>query len=237
MRPPSDKRPPDIRDLFRRRPGSVHRLLTEGRPLHEFADLRHRLPPRLLSRRLWQSHMHLQIRRAEALRLMKESGAGGSTVVISCREVYVYMCEFLDTTMRGLGLAPRIDAMDLNRLNEITQPGRHQMTIAGTGTQGLPGTPLTTFVTTNPLNSDKHGDTKVDDFQKKILSSIDPVERRNTLWEAERYILVDKVYDVVFYRTEAVIAYRTYIKGAIVPGWQVHDNNDRATDWIDKSLR
>ena len=80
-------------------------------------------------------------------------------------------------------------------------------------------------------------DAKFDAWEKVIRESVDPVKRREAMWAAEKYYFVDQVYTAPYYREEVVMPQRTYLKGTIVPGWAAHANEDRATDWIDKSLR
>jgi ABC-type transport system substrate-binding protein len=93
------------------------------------------------------------------------------------------------------------------------------------------------MLTSNPLKSVKHEDPRIDEYHKRISTTVDPAERRKVLWEAEYYVAIDRAYVVNWSREEAVIAYRTYIKGIWVPHARVHDLADNRTTWIDKSLR
>lgn len=172
---------------------------------------------------------------AEGKRLLQEAGVVGAPVSILCRTDYLFMCEFAESVLRGVGFAPFIDLRDVNAQAEMSRTGQFQTQTSGPGALVFPGDQLVSYVTTaayagvyRPL------DTKIDDFQKIILTSLDPDVRRKALWQAERYYLLEMAYNAPFLREETVQAYRTYLKGSVVPGFQPHSNADRATDWIDK---
>jgi peptide/nickel transport system substrate-binding protein len=173
---------------------------------------------------------------ADAKKLLKEAGLEGTPITITCRDFYLQNCEFLNLTLKQLGTNPRIDVMDQLRLQELTQPGNYQVQITSFSPE-LPNQLLLTLVTTNPLNTNKHGDTKVDDYHKTIQTTIDPAERRKVLWEAEYYVAVEQAYAQPWTREEGVIGLRTYVKGVWTPAAAVHNLNDHRTTWIDTSLK
>jgi ABC-type transport system substrate-binding protein len=73
----------------------------------------------------------------------------------------------------------------------------------------------------------------VDASHQQIVASIDPAERRRVLWEAQRYLIQEMTYVQPWPREEALIAYRTRVKGLAVPSAQVHYLNDMGSTWID----
>ena len=173
---------------------------------------------------------------AEAKRLMKEAGVEGMPINVICRDVYIPNCEFMELTLRGLGFVPKLDIMDINRQTTLLQAGNFQLDMRPGGT-GNPSTLLTAFVTTNPLNTHKHGDVQVDKYHELIQTTIDPTMRQKLTWEADKYITVDKAWYPHWGWEEAVVAYRTYVKGMWIPGEQVQNNNDMSEVWIDKKVR
>ena len=173
---------------------------------------------------------------ARALELVKESGLAGTEAHILCKDVYLPNCEFADLTLRGLGLNSKIDVVSPLDMVKRTQDGNFQLTITSYSPD-LPNQLLLTLLTTNPIATTKTTDTKIDEYYKQIVATIDPAERRKITWEAERYVSVDQAYGFTFSKEEAAIAWRTYVKGQWVPMAHVQDLNDMRLVWIDKSLR
>lgn len=174
--------------------------------------------------------------RAEAAKLLQESGLANAKVGITCRDNYVSTCEFMYQQFQQLGLDPRIELVSTVLESERLQSGNYQAN-AFPGGASLPGTLLVGYLTANPLNSVKHGDTKIDDYNRLVQTTIDPEKRRAIVWEAEKYVIFDKAYYPMWFREESVIAYRTFIKGIWVPGSSTSDNNEMATAWIDPKAR
>lgn len=173
--------------------------------------------------------------RAEAKRLLQLSGLAGTKVEISAYQFYLPDMEFIDQQLRGLGLDPYINVQDDNLSGETGRSGKFQVKVGG-GNSAQPSATFAAWVTTNPLNSNKHGDTKVDDYAREFNEALDPLVRRKIWYEAERYILQEKVYYAAFYREVFVVGYRTYFKGVWVPGTDTDETQfDEA--WIDKSMR
>ena len=173
---------------------------------------------------------------AEAKRLVAASGLAGSKVNLVSRDLYEYLAVFWEAQLRELGLNPSIEIVDGNIETERNVTGNFHAVVRPGGSM-LPSQALTAFVTTNPQNGHKHGDTKIDEYDAAIQGALDPKERRRILWEAERYIIVEKAYYPVFWREEAVVAYRTHIKGVWVPGTSINLLNDQTFVWIDNSAR
>lgn len=173
---------------------------------------------------------------AKAKQLMQEAGAVGTPVTITCRDVYLTHCEMGDLFLKELGFQNKIEVVDTLKNTEMSQTGRHMMSL-NSFSPALPNSLLITMLTTNPLNVDKFGDTKIDEFHKQITTTVDPVKRRELTWAAERYVAVDQAYAQTWVREEGVVAYRSYIKGIWIPYTTVHDNNAHTWTWFDKSLK
>jgi peptide/nickel transport system substrate-binding protein len=173
----------------------------------------------------------------EAKRLMQEAALAGSPVSISCRSDFLYMCEFSESVLRGVGFVPKIELLDVNAVRETTENMRHQTYMGGPGNGLLPSNILSGWVSSNKRSGNQTNDLKFDEWDRIIRTSTDPLVRRAALWEAEKHMLLDKAYNAPFLREEVVAPYRTYLKGSVVPGYQAHDNSDRSTDWIDQSLK
>ena len=173
---------------------------------------------------------------AEAKRTLKETGYEGTSLNVTCRDFYLPNCEFMEVMLRGLGFNPRLDVMDMNRQTTLLQSGNFQIDMRPSGAPS-PSRMLTGFTTTNPLNTHKHGDKKVDEYADLLDTTIDQAQRRKLTWEADKYVILDKAYYPHWYWEEAIVSYRTYVKGMRIPGEQIQHNNEMATVWIDTSLK
>ncbi|MBF8299454.1 MAG: transporter substrate-binding protein, partial [Dehalococcoidia bacterium] len=171
---------------------------------------------------------------AEAKRLMQEAGLVGASAPITCRTDYLYMCEFQLSVLTELGFKSEIMLLDVNAEGEA---GRTMNFITKSGgiCDGLLPNCLASLVST-AVNA-RYNDPKLDAWDRTISTSTDPLARREALWAAERYFLLEQAHAAPFLREEVVAPYRTYLKGSIVPGYQAGDNSDRATDWIDKKMQ
>jgi ABC-type transport system substrate-binding protein len=172
---------------------------------------------------------------AEAKKLMQEANLVGTKVPITCRQDYLFMCEFQESVLRGLGFEPSIQLMDVNAYTEAIRTLQHVVE-QGAACNGLEASLcMNSLVTTAATNT--YNDKKIDEYQEIILTATDPMVRRKALWDAEKHFLLDMSYEAKFFREEVVGPYRTYLKGSVVPGARAHDNTDRATDWIDPSAK
>lgn len=170
---------------------------------------------------------------ADGKTLIKEAGLEGAPIAITCADVFLQNCEFLELQLKGLGLSPRIEILDQVSVNQRVQEGNFQVVVATIGAEN-PDQALLAFVTTNRTNANKHGDARIDEYHQRIVATVDPSERRQILWEGQRYLIQEKAYLQPWPREEAVIAYRSHIKGLWVTSAQVHYLNDMGTTWIDR---
>ena len=172
---------------------------------------------------------------ADAKKLLAQSGLAGTKIEITCNVNYVPDCEFTEGQMRAMGLDPFIKVVDLNLLSELGQAGRFTLQVTGNNSPSIPSL-FGSWITTNPLNTYKHGDTKIDDYAKQFTEAIDPKLRQKIWFDAERYILQEKVYYAAYYREVFIVGYRTHIKGVWVPGTDTDETQFDVT-WIDNSAR
>ena len=174
----------------------------------------------------------------EAKRIIKELGLVGTKVEQSCRIDYTFNAEFNEQVLRSLGFEPRINCMDIALNGDYNNAGKMQTSTGGATSGGFPNLVMAAYVST-AVNAGtvRPVDLEFDRWQKIVLTSLDPVERRTAFWAGENFFFVEKVYAAPYYREEVIMPQRTYLKGTIVPGWAAHANEDRAMDWIDKSLR
>ena len=174
---------------------------------------------------------------AEAMKTVKDLGVAGTRVQVESRVDYQYMVEYTDAMLRRMGFNSVIQMYDLPTNVDRQARLQYQVSTGGFPTSGFPGGALDQWVTTNHASGSNFNDTKIDEFDRVIRQSSDPKVRKDTLAAAENYIVAEKYYVCPFYRIDWVGAYRTYLKGQVVPGWTAHNNTDRAWDWIDKSKR
>jgi peptide/nickel transport system substrate-binding protein len=174
--------------------------------------------------------------RAEAKRLVEASGYDGMKVGQNCRENYLFNCESFDIQARGLGLAMNINILDTNQNTERQQRGQYQSLMSGGGVS-FPGQMLGNWKTSNPIHAYKSGDPKFDEYDFIIQTTLDPLKRRDTAWEVEHYILVEKAYQIPGPWEEAVTAYRAHIKNMPISWDSPLQNNEHATVWYDPAMK
>ena len=175
---------------------------------------------------------------AEAKRIVKELGLVGTKVEQSCRIDYTFNAEFNEQVLRSLGFEPRINCMDIQLNSEYNNAGKMMTSTGGAASGGFPSPVMAGLVSTAvDIGTVLPAHPEFDRWQKIVLTSLDPKERRDALWAAEKFYFEEKVFAAPYFREEVIMPQRTYLKGTIVPGWAAHANEDRATDWIDKSSR
>ena len=173
---------------------------------------------------------------AEAKRLLTEAGAVGTPVTLTCRDIWLAVCEYLNLSVKELGMKPTVEIMDFNVMTEKNQSGNYQA-ITRSGGAAHPGQLLTPYLTANPLVAVKTGDPRIDEMDSAIKTTIDPAARRKLVRGAVEYVVLDKAYETYWFFEEAVNAYRTYMKGVYTPNRTVQNNNSWGTLWVDKKLR
>ena len=74
----------------------------------------------------------------------------------------------------------------------------------------------------------------MDGYFERLKEATTLEERIQINREMEQRVLRDKVYMVPLFGTTAVVAYRSYVKGMIVPPDGVDNNNEWDTVWLDR---
>ncbi len=179
--------------------------------------------------------------RAEAKRLLQESGFTGASVVHMCRRQWLFSCEFVQGDLTALGLKPALDIVDdadWRRRDtagdfdvQTTPPGWTFK--AGIGPEEREG--FMARASVDPLSTLKHDDPKIEGFFKQLRAAHGNLEQRIKIWrEMERYLVLDQVLAVPTWTELAVIPYRTYLKGLWIPAHELSSNMDMATVWLDR---
>jgi ABC-type transport system substrate-binding protein len=174
---------------------------------------------------------------AEALKLIQEAGVKGTAVTITDRNDYTFIAEYNESVLRELGFNPTIKMNEIGPNSAFKSAMLHHTAVSGLSSGGFPGNALASWVSYNPDASNKTGDTKFDEWDRIIQTSTDPAARRKALWDAEKYMVAEMHYAHPWYRGEALVAYRSYLKGTTVPGWAAGYNGDRVFDWIDTAQK
>ena len=179
----------------------------------------------------------LQDSRAKAVRLMAEAGyAGGFSMGYLCRADLAPRCEFLQGQLAGLGVALKLQVVDeaeWNRgrvtLEYDSQPGPNSTSPVPEGTE-----PAFGRYSKNPDAYAKHEDTLIDDYYRRLRLARDPRQRISIWRELETYVIQEQVHVIPIAGSMQVLAYRTYVKGLIIPPEDGHTHTDFATVWLDK---
>lgn len=170
--------------------------------------------------------------KAEAKKILKDSGYEGLDIEVMCRDVYLEKCEFMDAQFRALGLNPSLNVLDVHGITEATTSGNFTIDTRPSGGSN-PGDVEVSYVTTNPFSAHKHGDTHIDDVFSEISQTSDQPKRYKLAQEIEKYVIDEKIYFSAWWWEVAVVAYRSHVKGVWIPGVNTHNLNDYTTTWID----
>lgn len=179
----------------------------------------------------------LEEKRAEAKRLIEEAGyAQGFEMGHLCRALQPLGCQFLKDQFAGLGIDLRLEIRDEAQWNEArvglrhdSQQGALSVLPIPEGTEGVYGR-----FSKNPDAYSKHEDAKVDEYYR-LLRDATTTDRRIGIWrELQRYLFVEQTYIVPIAEATYVVAYRTYVKGLVIPPEDGHTHTDFATVWLDK---
>ena len=179
----------------------------------------------------------LEQSRAEAARLMAAAGyAAGFSMNYLCRADLTPRCEFLQAQLAGLGIALKLHVVDeaaWNRgrvsLDYDSQPGPNSTSPVPEGTE-----PAFGRYSQNPDAYAKHEDMLVDDFYRRLRLARDPRLRISIWRELETYIIQEQVHVIPIAGSMQILAYRSRVKGLIIPPEDGHTHTDFATVWLDK---
>lgn len=175
----------------------------------------------------------------EAKRLLAAAGfPNGFDATIACLpRTQVPECEVLEGQLRKvLGIRLTIEVIDDATWTKRGCDGAYEWRLSSHGTPALFPESLLASVASarfNPCSNLRHDDTKVEELLSRIVATPTHEERIKLSREAERYILLEKVYGVPLVTRVLVHAVRSYVVG-LGPTSAQFENNDHTRVWLDK---
>jgi ABC-type transport system substrate-binding protein len=144
--------------------------------------------------------------------------------------------QFLKDQLAGLGIDLQLQIVDEGEWNRArvsldydTQSGSLSVLPIPEGTEGVYGR-----FSKSPNSYSKHEDTEVDRYYK-TLKDATTYDRRVQVWrDLQKYLFVDQTYIIPIAEMTYVVAYRTYVKGLVIPPEDGHTFTDFAAVWLDK---
>lgn len=174
--------------------------------------------------------------RAEAKRLLSEGGyAAGVKTDFLCWQLWGPWCEYVEAQLTGLfGQGNvRLELIDTAAWNQRVCDATYQLTIAGI--VGLwPQETATYFSPENRCARIKTTDEKIKDAYVQLGSAKDVPSMVDIFRNLERYVLQEQAYAMVMWWEIAVLGFRDYVKGVLIPQESVFNFTDQATVWLDK---
>ncbi len=176
-------------------------------------------------------------RRAEARRLMAEAGyADGFAMGHLTRAIMTEGAEFLKAQLAGLGVDLRLQIVDEGEWNRArvsmdydSQQGRLAPSPIPEGTESVYGR-----YELNPDAYAKHDDRHLDELYRRLRESV-TMEQRIEVWRrVSRYLFLEQTYIVPVAESIDVVAYRSHVRGIVVPPEDMHTHTDFATVWLDR---
>ena len=177
----------------------------------------------------------LEEHRAEARRLLAEAGySGGFSMGHLCRVRMRLRCEFLHAQLAGLGVNLELHLADEALWNRgrvsgdyDSQPGANFTAPVPEGTESVFGRS-----SLNPDAYAKHEDKAVDRFYV-LLRRATTRDQRIQIWrDLERYLVDEQAYVIPIAGSVQVVAYRSWVRGVVVPPEDGHTHTDFATVWL-----
>jgi peptide/nickel transport system substrate-binding protein len=180
----------------------------------------------------------LEERRAEAKRLLSEAGyPEGFPMGYLCRAKNgIPGGQFLKDQLLGLGIDLRLQIVDEGEWNRArvsvdydTQTGNLSVLPIPEGTEGVYGR-----FSKSPDAYSKHEDPQIDIFYR-LLKEATNYRSRVDIWiQLQKYLFVDQTYIIPIAEATYVQAFRSHIKGLVIPPEDGHTFTDYATVWLDK---
>ncbi len=179
----------------------------------------------------------LEIRRAEARRLMEEAGYGdGFTMGHLTRAIMPEGGEFLKAQLAGLGVDLELQIVDEGEWNRArvsldydSQQGRLTPSPIPEGTESVYGR-----YEENPDAYSKHDDRTLDALYRQLRDSV-TMEQRIEVWRRlSRYLFYEQSYIVPVAESIDVVPYRADVRGLVVPPEDMHTHTDFATVWLER---
>ena len=178
--------------------------------------------------------------RAEAKKLMKEAGfENGFEMGMFCRRQWTFACEPVVGELKGLGVTVNLVLGDDVAWQERTYDGKYDSFFSGGwGFDPGIGPELNelqwTRVSVNPRSIIRHEDENIDAFFDRFREAGGDFKKRVAIWHDMEAYMMDMAYAVPTFGENAVIAYRSHLKGLPIPTRNRDANMGLATVWLDK---
>ena len=174
--------------------------------------------------------------KAEAKRLMAETGLPRVKFANLCRRTWATFCEWLQADLAGLGVDMPLDLKDDASWVGLSRSNSDWDTQILRLDRRFPEA-MEAQVTKHSLSAGsraKHEDNKIPEFFDRLTRARTTEQRVTIYREMERYLLVDQVYAISLFDEVFVFPYRSYVKGLPVPPEDVNQYLDYSTVWLDK---
>ena len=182
----------------------------------------------------------LEERRRMARQLMIDAGyEEGFEMGHLVRGLNPVPAEFLKAQLAGLHIDLKLQIVDEGEWNRArvsldydSQQGRLTPSPIPEGTESVYGR-----YAISPDAYAKHDDERVDELYRKLGNAIS-LDQRMRIWrDIEYYLFVEQTYIVPVAESINVVAYRSYVKGLVIPTEDGHTHTDFATVWLDGGKR
>jgi ABC-type transport system substrate-binding protein len=168
---------------------------------------------------------------------MEEAGyPNGFTMGHLTRGIMPESAEFLKAQLAGLNIDLQLQIVDEGEWNRArvsldydSQQGRLAPSPIPEGTESVYGR-----YELNPDAYSKHDDAHLDELYRRLREST-TMEHRIEVWRrVSRYLFSEQSYIIPIAESIDVVAYRSYVRGVVVPPEDMHTHTDFATVWLDR---
>jgi peptide/nickel transport system substrate-binding protein len=176
--------------------------------------------------------------RAEAKRLMAEAGyAKGFSMTRNCNTtgVWIKRCLFYQDQLKGLGIDLKLTLMNTAQWNEAALSLDYDSTQSPATAGPIPegAEAIFTVYSVSKAPKTKHEDAKVPEFYRRLNATTSFDERVKIWREFERYMILDQVLLVPMTTDDAVVPFRSRVKGVALPAEFIINIYDYAQMWVD----
>jgi len=179
--------------------------------------------------------------RSQAKELMREAGyPNGFTMGYLCRaENGLPGGQFLKDQLAGLGINLElkiVDEAEWNRgrvsLAYDSQSGALSVLPIPEGTEGVYGR-----FSKSPDAYAKHEDQNIDRLYRELKDATNYTRRVDVWYQLQKYLFLDQTYVIPIAEITYIQAFRTYVKGLVIPPEDGHTFTDYATVRLDRGTR
>lgn len=171
--------------------------------------------------------------RAEAKKLIEAGGYKGRKVRILTRDLWIHWGDFLVTQLKELGLSAEMEIVDTATRTQRMNDGAFEIVI--TTPHGVQAKETADRYSPRNRAADvQFDDSKYEELLDKLAATGDFAQLCRLAQEIERYVVLEKAYNLSLWWETAFVAYRSYVKGLRVPVQDVNFNVDNERVWLDK---